>query len=74
MSLALQVPSKEAAVSLMTRLMSKLLRDRKPLLSKAFKVSIPSVSLLSRFVSEITIPRYFSSSSGGMVPSKMASR
>ena len=37
----------------------EIARDRKPLLSKEFKVSIPSVSLLSRFVSEITIPRYF---------------
>ena len=40
-----QVPSKEAAVSLITRLMSKLVRERYPLASKEFRVSILSVRL-----------------------------
>ena len=61
-------------MSLMTRLISKLLRERKPLLSRELSVSIPWVSLLSRSVSEITIFRYFSCSWGGMVPSSMASK
>ena len=40
-SFALQVPSKVAAVSLITRLISKLLRVRNPLLSREFSVSMP---------------------------------
>ena len=74
MPLALQVPSKEAAVSLITRLMSKLDRERYPLLSREFRVSMLWVSLFKRSVSEITRFKYFSCISGGMVPSMMASR
>ena len=56
------------------RLMSKLVRLRKPLESRVFRVSIPSVSFVSRSVSEITRWRYLSYISGGMVPSRIASR
>ena len=70
----LHTTSKVAAVSLITRLMSKLVRKRRPLLSKEFKVSIPWVSLFSRSVSVITRFKYLSCISGGMVPSRMASK
>ena len=70
-----QVPSKEAAVFRMTLLMSKSVLSKSiPLVFKLFRVSRLFVSFVRRSVSFNTICRYFSCSSGGMVPSIMASR
>ena len=69
-----QVPSNEAAVSLMTALMSNEVRSSIfPLSSMSFSVSRLCVSLCSRSVSNRTIFRYFSCISGGIVPSRIAS-
>ena len=70
-----QVPSKEAAVLRMMELMSKsVFSSTIPLVFRLFRVSRLLVSLVRRSVSFRTIFRYFSCSSGGMVPSSMASR
>lgn len=69
-----QVPSNEAAVSLMTALMSNEVRSSIfPLSSMSFSVSRLCVSLCSRSVSNRTIFQIFFRISGGIVPSRIAS-
>ena len=70
-----QVPSKEAAVERMTEFKSKTDFSRiMPFIFRLFKVSRLLVSFVRRSVSFKTMPRYFSWSSGGIVPSSIASR
>ena len=72
--LFVQMPSKVAAVFLMTSCMSKTsLSRRMSFVSNSFSVSRSWVRSVSRSVSKRMMFRYFCCISGGMVPSAMAS-